>query len=288
MIFVAILFIVAIALSAVAAYYSIIGLTAIFAAAAIPVAVMGGTLEVTKLVTASWLYRNWKTGPKLLKAYFISAVVILMTITSLGIFGYLSKAHVEQAIPLGDVTQSISLIESKIAIEQSKIDANTKTLQQMDTTVDQMMSRSSTESGAAKALQIRRSQQKDRNRILDEIETAQKEILTLNTEKAPLAAKIRNIEAEVGPIKYIASFVYGATDQALLERAVTWMIILIIVVFDPLAVLLLIAANHSLSQLKVSKVSEVKLDLDTPEPVAMSKEDMVNATRIYHRDQYSS
>ena len=288
MIFVAILFIVAIALSAVAAYYSIVGLTAIFAAAAIPVAVMGGTLEVTKLVTASWLYRNWKTGPTLLKAYFISAVMILMLITSLGIFGYLSKAHIEQAIPLGDVSQSISLIDSRIAIEQGKIDANKKTLQQMDATVDQIMSRSTNEAGAAKSLQVRRSQQKDRNRILDEIEVAQKKILELNTEKAPLAAKIRNIEAEVGPIKYIASFVYGNTDQALLERAVTWMIILIIVVFDPLAVLLLIAANHSLSQLRQSKVTSIKLDMETPEPVEMSKEDMENATRIYHRDQYSS
>lgn len=288
MIFVAILFIVAIALSAVAAYYSIVGLTAIFAAAAIPVAVMGGTLEVTKLVTASWLYRNWKTGPTLLKTYFISAVMILMLITSLGIFGYLSKAHVEQAIPLGDVSQSISLIDSRIAIEQGKIDANKKTLQQMDATVDQIMSRSTNEAGAAKSLQVRRSQQKDRNRILDEIEVAQKKILELNTEKAPLAAKIRNIEAEVGPIKYIASFVYGNTDQALLERAVTWMIILIIVVFDPLAVLLLIAANHSLSQLRHSKVTSIKLDMETPEPVEMSKEDMENATRIYHRDQYSS
>lgn len=288
MIFVAILFIVAIALSAVAAYYSIVGLTAIFAAAAIPVAVMGGTLEVTKLVTASWLYRNWKTGPTLLKAYFISAVMILMLITSLGIFGYLSKAHVEQAIPLGDVSQSISLIDSRIAIEQSRIDANKKTLQQMDATVDEIMSRSTNEAGAAKSLQVRRSQQKDRNRILDEIEVAQKKILELNTEKAPLAAKIRNIEAEVGPIKYIASFVYGNTDQALIERAVTWMIILIIVVFDPLAVLLLIAANHSLSQLRQSKVASIKIDMETPEPVEMSKEDMENATRIYHRDQYSN
>jgi hypothetical protein len=288
MIFVAILFIVAISLSAVAAYYSIVGLTAIFAAAAIPVAVMGGTLEVTKLVTASWLYRNWKTGPTLLKAYFISAVMILMLITSLGIFGYLSKAHVEQAIPLGDVSQSISLIDSRIAIEQSRIDANKKTLQQMDATVDEIMSRSTNEAGAAKSLQVRRSQQKDRNRILDEIEVAQKKILELNTEKAPLAAKIRNIEAEVGPIKYIASFVYGNTDQALIERAVTWMIILIIVVFDPLAVLLLIAANHSLSQLRQSKVASIKIDMETPEPVEMSKEDMENATRIYHRDQYSN
>jgi hypothetical protein len=158
----------------------------------------------------------------------------------------------------------------------------------MDATVDQIMSRSTNEAGAAKSLQVRRSQQKDRNRILDEIEVAQKKILELNTEKAPLAAKIRNIEAEVGPIKYIASFVYGNTDQALLERAVTWMIILIIVVFDPLAVLLLIAANHSLSQLRQSKVTSIKLDMETPEPVEMSKEDMENATRIYHRDQYSS
>lgn len=291
MIFVALLFITAFALSAVAAYYSIVGLMAIFAAAAIPVAVMGSTLEITKLVTASWLYRNWKNGPVLMKTYFTIAVIILMGITSLGIFGYLSRAHIDQGMPIGDTMQKIELIDSRIKIQTDKIAANRKTIEQMDAAVDQTMARSSTESGAAKALQVRRSQQKDRNRILSEIEEAQKAILQLEEEKSPLSAKIRTIESEVGPIKYIASFVYGKTDQALLERAVTWMIILIIVVFDPLAVLLLIAANHSLKTLKPtpdSKIVETKLDMDTPDPVPMSKEDMINATRIYHRDQYSS
>lgn len=287
MIFVALLFITAFALSAVAAYYSIIGLMAIFAASAIPVAVMGSTLEVTKLVTASWLYRNWKTGPALLKTYFTVAVAILMFITSLGIFGYLSRAHIDQGVPLGGVIEQIDIIDSKIKFESDKITSSQKIIDQMDAVVDQTMSRSTSEAGAAKALQVRRSQQKDRTRILEEIDASQKIILQLEQEKLPLVAKVRTIESEVGPIKYIAAFIYGKTDQALLERAVTWMIILIIVVFDPLAVLLLIAANHSLSTLK-PKVVETKLDMETPDPVPMSKEDMVNATRIYHRDQYSS
>lgn len=287
MIFVALLFITAFALSAVAAYYSIVGLMAIFAASAIPVAVMGSTLEATKLITASWLYRNWKTGPTLLKTYFTVAVVILMFITSLGIFGYLSRAHIDQGMPLSGVVEQIDIIDSKIKFEKDKIAASQKIIDQMDAAVDQTMARSSSEAGAAKALQVRRSQQKDRTRILNEIEATQKIILQLEQDKLPLVSKVRTIESEVGPIKYIAAFIYGKTDQALLERAVTWMIILIIVVFDPLAVLLLIAANHSLNTLRQPKIVETKLDMETPDPVPMSKEDMMSATTLYHRDQYS-
>jgi len=284
--FVVLLFVTALALSAVSAYYSIVGLMAIFAAAAIPIAVMGVTLEVAKLVTTSWLYRNWKTAPRTLKYYFSVSVAILMLITSLGVFGFLSKAHMDQTLVSGDSAAKIQLYDEKIRIAKEIIDANRKQIKQMDEAVDQVMGRSTTEAGADKAVAIRKSQQRERSRLLSEIEAEQKIISKLNEERAPIAAEIRKIEAEVGPIKYIAQFVYGEASTELLEKAVTWVIILIIIVFDPLAVLLFIAANHSLVQLRPKMIS-TKLEMESLEPVPMTKDELTNATTLYHRDQDS-
>ena len=284
--YVILLFATALALSAVSAYYSIVGLMAIFAAAAIPIAVMGGTLEVAKLVTTSWLYRNWKTSPKALKYYFSVSVAILMLITSLGVFGFLSKAHMDQTLVSGDSAAKIQLYDEKIRIAKENIDANRKQIKQMDETVDQVMGRSTTEAGADKAVAIRKSQQRERSRLFSEIEAEQKIISKLNEERAPIAAEIRKIDAEVGPIKYIAQFVYGEASTELLEKAVTWVIILIIIVFDPLAVLLFIAANHSLVQLRPKMIS-TKLEMESFEPIPMTKDELTNATTLYHRDQDS-
>jgi hypothetical protein len=238
------LFGTALALSACAAYYSIMGLVAIFAAAAIPIFIMGSLLESAKLVVASWLYRNWKEVPKLLKYYFTIALIILMMLTSMGIFGYLSKAHLDQAIPSGDVQAKLSLIDEKIKTEKENINASRKELSQLDAQVDQTISRTTEASGAERAISIRRGQQKDRNRILNEIGQAQTKIAKYNEERAPIASEVRKVEAEVGPIKYIAALLYGDNPaEDILEKAVRWVIIMIVSVFDPLAVLLLIAAN---------------------------------------------
>lgn len=282
--FVVLLFVTALLLSGVSAYYSIVGLIAIFAATPISIAVMGGALELTKLVTASWLYRNWSHAPKALKGYFTFAVVVLMLITSLGIFGYLSKAHSEQGAITGNVAAKVEIIDEKIKISKENIDANRKTLKQLDEAVDQVMSRSTSEAGAANAVQIRKSQSKERTRLLQEIEAEQKRISSLTEERTPIAAEIRKIEAEVGPIKYIAAFIYGETSTELLEKAVVWMIIIIVFVFDPMAVLLLIAANYSLKKLNHEPM---KIDLTTMEPVALNKEEVIDATKLYHRDQDS-
>jgi hypothetical protein len=126
------LFVNAMLLSAIAAYYSVVGLTAIFAAAAIPVAIMGSSLEVAKLVVASWLYRYWKMIPALMRVYFTFALVLLMIITSMGIFGYLSKAHLDQAVPVGDVVAKVTILDEKIKTARENIDANRKALKQMD------------------------------------------------------------------------------------------------------------------------------------------------------------
>ena len=243
------LFTTALALSAVAAYYSIMGLTAIFAAAVIPILVMGSLLEVSKLVVASWLYRSWKAIPLLMKTYFTVALMILMLLTSMGIFGYLSKAHLDQGVPTGDIIAQVSLIDEKIKIEKEKIDGNRKELSQLDTQVDAAVSRTTTAGGNERSIQIRRSQQKERDRIASDISKAQAKIANFTEERVPLAGKIREIEAEVGPIKYIAALIYGdAQDQNLLESAVRIVILLIVVVFDPLAVLMLVAANWQMRQ----------------------------------------
>ena len=239
----------ALALSAIAAFYSIAGLTAIFAAAVVPIIIMGSILEISKLVVASWLYRNWNEVPTLLKSYFSIAVVILMMITSMGIFGFLSKAHLDQAVPAGDISAQVTIFDDKIKTEKDNISAARKALTQMDTQLDQKLSRSTDEKGADKAIQIRRAQSGERKKLQNEIAEAQKTIVKLQTERAPIASQARKVEAEVGPVKYIAALIYGDNlDENMLEKAVRWVIIMIVLVFDPLAVLMLVAFNWSLKK----------------------------------------
>jgi hypothetical protein len=243
------LFAVALSLSALAAYYAVMGLIAIFAAAVVPIALMGSLLEASKLVVASWLYRNWKEIPTLMKSYFVGALIVLMLLTSMGIFGFLSKAHLDQAIPTGDVQSKLALIDEKIKTEKENINANRKELTQLDAQVDQTIARTDDAKGTERAISVRRAQQKDRSRILNEIGVAQAKIAKYNEERAPIASEVRKVEAEVGPIKYIAALIYGdesANDVTMLEKAVRIVTILIVIVFDPLAVLLLIAANWNL------------------------------------------
>jgi hypothetical protein len=240
------MFFVALCLSAVAAFYSIVGLTAVFAAAVLPIVLMGSILEVAKLTVTVWLHEYWSRARWLMKAYLCVAVIVLMIITSMGIFGFLSKAHSDQGMVSGDVQAKIAIYDEKIKTERENIDANRKALKQMDEAVDQVMGRSADEKGADKAVAIRRAQQKERARLLADIAEAQKKITVLNEERAPIAAEVRKVEAEVGPIKYIAALIYGDNpDGNLLERAVRWVIILLVTVFDPLAVMMLLAATES-------------------------------------------
>jgi hypothetical protein len=238
---------VALSLSVIAAYYSIAGLTAIFAAAVIPIIIMGSILEIGKVTVTLWLHEYWNRARWMMKLYLVSAVAVLMLITSMGIFGFLSKAHSDQSLVSGDVQAQIAVYDEKIRTARENIDANRKALKQMDEAVDQVMARSSSETGADKAVAIRRTQQKERARLLSEIQAEQKTIATLGQERAPIAAEVRKVEAEVGPIKYIAAMVYGEnTDANSLEAAVRWVIIMLVIVFDPLAIMMLLAATESL------------------------------------------
>ena len=238
---------VALCLSAVAAFYSIVGLTAIFAAAVLPIVIMGSILEIAKLTVTVWLHENWTQARWLMKVYLCTSVVVLMIITSMGIFGFLSKAHSDQSLVGGDVQAKIAVYDEKIRTERENIDVNRKALKQMDEAVDQVMGRSSDEKGADKAVAVRRAQQKERARLLADISEAQKKIAALNEQRAPIAAEVRKVEAEVGPIKYIAAFVYGDDpDTNVLEKAVRWVIVMLVIVFDPLAVIMLLASTESM------------------------------------------
>ena len=244
-----IMFVAAISLSCIAAFYSIAGLTAIFAAAVVPIIIMGGILEVSKLVVASWLYRNWDEVPFSFKAYFTTAIVILMMLTSMGIFGFLSKAHLDQAVPAGDIMAQVQIFDDKIKTERDNIEAARKALKQMDAQVDEKLARTTDDKGAERAVQIRRSQSGERKKLQNEITTAQATIVKLQEQRTPIASQARKVEAEVGPVKYIAALIYGDTlDQNMLEKAVRWVIIMIVLVFDPLAVLMLVAVNWSLKK----------------------------------------
>ena len=231
--------IVALSISAVAAYYSIVGLMAIFSAAAFSIAVMGVVLEIGKLVTASWLYQNWKTVPKVLKYYLTSAVVILMFITSMGIFGYLSKSHIDAGTNTSQVTVKLDRVNSRIASEQKVIDRAERQLENLDKALERYV-----ELGAvSKGLDRRESQEEERLKLTNMVNKSQEKIDEYLDQKSEYELEIKNFEVEVGPLKYISALLYGDDALTFLENAVRWVILILVFVFDPLAVLLVVAAN---------------------------------------------
>ena len=270
----------AILVSAIAAWYSVVGLMAIFAASPLAIALMGGSLELAKLVTASWLYRNWHEAPKLLKYYFTFAVVVLMFITSLGIFGFLSRAHIEANLNVGENSVQLKILEEKEKITKERLQFLLK----------------------------RAGDDPDKitRRTADQIQQTQDELIAIQKEKLPLLKEENKMMAEVGPLKYIAEMIYGSDAQNHFDAAVRLVIILLIFVFDPLAVLLIVAANYSLNQYrkpdapafvdmtsitdnikedfakgldKIKKKKE-KIDLTSLDPIPMNKEEIEKKTKI--------
>jgi len=249
-------FISAISISVIAAGYSIMGLATLFAGAVIPIIAMGSALEVGKLVAASWLYNNWRNPlvPKTIKAYLTSAVIVLIFITSMGIFGFLSKAHLDQVQPVSSNNIKIELIDKQINQQQIIIDRSQKTLDQLDKALDKYIDMEYVTRG----LKERAKQEEERNLLTTAINNASDKIGELTLQKAELALEQDKIEAEVGPIKYIAELIYGDEAKDHFDKAVRWVIIVLIFVFDPLAVLLLIAANISLRTRKEAKEEVAK------------------------------
>jgi hypothetical protein len=251
---------VAITISICAAYYSIVGLTAIFAAAFWPIVIMGTVLELGKLTGAVWLHLNWRHAQWWIRLYMVPAVAVLMFITSMGIFGFLSKAHIEQTANVVDVGTKIEQLALDISLEQQRIDTNTKVINQLDAAVDSLIGAATTQGqekaransrearrAAEEARKLREAQSEERAALQKEITQASDKIAAINREKLVLEQQVKKIEVEVGPIKYVASLIYGDNPGIdTLEKAVRWMILILVVVFDPLAVVLILAATSGL------------------------------------------
>jgi cell division protein FtsB len=243
-------FLSAISISVIAAGYSIIGLATLFAGAVIPIIAMGSALEVGKLVAASWLYNNWKSDvPRLLKAYLFGAIIILIFITSMGIFGFLSKAHLDQVKPTSSNNIKIELLDNQIKSQQLIINRSQKTLDQLDKALEVYIEKEYVTRG----LKERKKQKPERDELNLAIKEASNEIAKLSEEKGTLNLEQDKIEAEVGPIKYVAELIYGENAENNFDSAVRIVILILIFVFDPLAVLLLIAANISLRQWRMKR-----------------------------------
>ena len=255
-------FLSAISISVIAAGYSIIGLATLFAGAVIPIIMMGSALEVGKLVAASWLYHNWNSDvPRLLKAYLFSAIIILIFITSMGIFGFLSKAHLDQVKPTSSNNIKIELLDNQIKSQQLIINRSQKTLDQLDKALEVYIEKEYVTRG----LKERKKQKPERDELNIAIKEASNEIAKLSEEKGTLSLEQNKIEAEVGPIKYVAELIYGENAENNFDSAVRIVILILIFVFDPLAVLLLIAANISLRQWRMKRQltqSKKKEDLE--------------------------
>ena len=260
-----IVFLSAISISVIAAGYSIMGLATLFAGAVIPIIAMGSALEVGKLVAASWLYNNWrnKLVPQSIKVYLTFAVIVLIFITSMGIFGFLSKAHLDQVQPTSSNEIKIELIDTQINQQQLTIDRANKTLTLLDKTLETYIGMEYVTRG----LKEREKQKPERDALTLAINEASDKIAELSDQKGALKLEQDKIEAEVGPIKYIAELIYGDEAKDHFDKAVRWVIIVLIFVFDPLAVLLLIAANISLRTRK-----EAKDKIENTKKVNLSKE----------------
>ena len=255
-------FLSAISISVIAAGYSINGLATLFAGAVIRIIAMGSALEVGKLVAASWLYNNWDSDvPRLLKAYLFGAIIVLIFITSMGIFGFLSKAHLDQVKPTSSNNIKIELLDNQIKSQQNIIDRSQKTLDQLDKALEVYIEKEFVTRG----LKERKKQEVERNELNNAIKEASNEIAKLSEEKGTLSLEQNKIEAEVGPIKYVAELIYGVNAEDNFDKAVRIVILILIFVFDPLAVLLLIAANISLRQWRMKRQltqSKKKEDLE--------------------------
>ena len=250
MILTILLLISGLAVSIIGAYYSILGLAALFAGAYWAVVTMGVTLEIAKLVTVSWLYRNWKLDllPQSIRMYLLSAVLMLMFITSIGIFGFLSKAHLDTSAPNTGNRLLVKNIERQIESEKKAITGAQKIVDQLDKALDKVIDKD-----ADKGLIERQKQQNDRNRANNIITNSSNKITQLSNQKLNYDKNQLAIDKEIGPFKYVAEILFGDADDGNLDRAVRFVIICLLFVFDPLAVLMLVAVNVSIKEYQRNK-----------------------------------
>lgn len=249
---------VALSISGVAAYYSIVGLATIFAGAWYPVIIMGVVLELGKVTTASWLHRHWQTANRVMRYYLTVIVLILMFITSMGIFGFLSKAHLEQTSPTMGNEISVEQLDMRIEREKRRISDSEAVIDQLDSAV-QVLTDAKRIRGKDGSIAVRESQKDERDQLQTTIDDAFTRIQELQDQKSAIQKEQASIEAEVGPLKYIADLIYGPNSSyTQLESAVRIVIIILVMVFDPLAIVLLIASNTGLRQTTKPKAGRPK------------------------------
>ena len=261
----------AISISSVAAYYSIYGLTAIFSGVFWPIVIMGSVLEVGKIVTTVWLHTYWQHLKWMLKSYMSLAVIVLMFITSMGIFGFLSRAHIEVTSQAGNGDLLIQQVELSISTEQKRIDDARAVMKQMDDAITGLLKGSGanaerdnnrTAAMTTQATKLRESQKKEREALNKSIDDSNKRIAELNKDKLKLKQEDLKMQAEVGPIKYIAQLIYDdeLPGQSILEKAVRWVIIIIVAVFDPLAVAMVLGVTMVMNKRKEERELQAELE----------------------------
>ncbi len=270
MIFAILTLLAALAVASVAGWFSIIGVMAIYAGAPYHAAlVMGVVLELAKLVTTSWIYRNWEFANWKLKGPLIYFTAALMLATSIGVFGFLSKSHLEQGAKTVDNGPRVERIEQQITREKSTIADDEKVIAQLDATINSYLGKDRTD----RSVSIRKSQAPQRKQLKDEIDAANKRIDGFSEEKFKLQSEIRALELEVGPIRYIAELMYGTEGNSTknIEGAVKIFTLLIVSTLDPLAIILLVAANHTIMRRQNEKKQKIHTE-NTREPFVGDEE----------------
>ena len=278
MILVWITFLTAIAISAVAAWFSVLGLTQIFAAAFLPVAIMGGVLELGKVVAAVWTHHYWKELNFLTKSLLVPIIGLLMIVTSLGIFGLLSKGHAEQEMPVKIVEQRVASFDTQIEFSKTKIENLQQRLQTLNEAMKKYVELGAVSKGLDKTTE-------DSSALETQIQEELNKIQGLEEAKLKERLSIAGLEAELGPIKYVAVLL---GDDSNLEAAVLIVIFIIIFCFDPLALLLVVLSVDSIygrkkklldpnnySKLKAIEMAQKELGLKRYQVEKMTKEGII-------------
>lgn len=234
---------VAICLSAVAAFFSVLGLMAIFSASPQAIMVMAIVLETAKVSTAYWCNLNWRILPATVKTYLVIAVIILMGITSLGIYGFLAKAHIVQKSDISvNYGTKIKSQNAQIAAKQQQIES----IDQQISVIDSVIDTAAKKGYVSKSLQLNRKYAKDKQELINQKTEYQQEILVMQEKRILVESDKLQSESEIGPLKYIANLIYDDADAKQLNTAVRWLIIILVAVFDPLAIALLIGTGYIL------------------------------------------
>ena len=259
----------------VAAWFSIIGLATIFAGSFWPVVIMASALEIGKLVTAAFLHIRWSDINRLMKWYLSTSVVVLMLITSLGIFGFLAKANIEQTLQGDRYSLELSIIDKRLDAKEKELGRYEERLENLDYIIDTARPQDRN--------YIDRRQKDERVEIAEDIDIVVAEIVELNEDKLPLQREQLVQEGEIGPIKYVAEMIYGedvAKDK--LDNAARILIMFIIFVFDPLAVLLLISSVGLMVQKPISPRDEYGNTISVPKEQIDNGDDYLSTKRAYY------